>query len=329
VAFYKVTAYSYYSCNPELINENEFLAKKIANLQLQLETSLKEVLNLKHMFSSKDREIETLQREIAKITEEFARKIQILMLEIERLTDENARLRHIAKDLVVTDERDEVKTALGDDGRPMDTNTVTEIDIDYQRSHYIPLKFSETFRNLQRLTVHASELKMLRPHDLQGLVNLEILRLTGNELLKIEGDSFADLIKLELLDLSQNRIEDIDAGVFDTLINLKYLDLRENQLPILKPGLFAKLINLIELDLSYNPLVSIKSDIFPCPSQIQELRIAGSGLTFIDPIILACTSHLNAIDLSRNQCIDLKIEDVTRDPTKMLQLYSTVGLSCH
>ena len=113
--------------------------------------------------------------------------------------------------------------------------------------------------------------------------------------------------------------------------NLKVLNLSSNKLQEIQAGIFNQLNCLKSLDLSSNNLKTLETNAFTGLEKLQNLNLADNRLKVISSNILDSLKVLQIVDMTKNDCINLRSPEVTlkdiRDQLKEYCVYA-VGLKC-
>lgn len=115
------------------------------------------------------------------------------------------------------------------EGTAVNTEGTKELDIQGQRTLFLPTNLAKMFPNLNRLHVVDSGLFEINANVLKNLTGLINLSFKENKLLEIPVDSFINLRSLERLDLSMNNIENLEDGVYKSLVKLEDLRLHRGK----------------------------------------------------------------------------------------------------
>lgn len=165
----------------------------------------------------------------------------------------------------------------------MTSKNVTKFVVEnHQTMEYFPINIAEVFPSLKKVEVTSSNLKKIS--SFVGS-NLEWIKITGNKIEKVESNSFVESPMLSYIDISNNEITNIPKNIFLKNLELLEVNLSDNRLETINWSMFTVTTMLQSVDISYNKL-----------KQIDWTQVS---------------TDLESIDLTGNECIDMKysIED--------------------
>ncbi|MBN8566587.1 MAG: leucine-rich repeat protein, partial [Flavobacteriales bacterium] len=112
-----------------------------------------------------------------------------------------------------------------------DTNTLTRLDLSYNRIQMLTTKFTSYFINVKNLNLGYNNISFIGDFLFENMKNLQYLILGGNHLKDaLNYFKLAGLINLNLLDIGSNSLKEIETNAFQDLINLNYLSLQKNEI---------------------------------------------------------------------------------------------------
>lgn len=131
---------------------------------------------------------------------------------------------------IITDRSNQIiDTATGNHLEWKTNNDVKVVYFQNSKVLYFPLGLEKIFKNLEGISVTASEFKEIRKDDLKDYPKLRELSLHYGNIETIEADLFINNPNLEGIYLNNNKISQIDANVFNNLkTKLKDLYLADN-----------------------------------------------------------------------------------------------------
>lgn len=177
----------------------------------------------------------------------------------------------------------------------INTELITELVFNNQRTHFLPHNISNFFTKLTKLTVTNCQLISINEEVFFGLHDLTEINFSSNQLIEIKSRDFNHFVKLLKLDLSHNRIDSIENSAFNSLANLLELRLNDN--------LLVKLDSKIIMSSKHLKILSLQNN-----------HISQVASNFLD----YCSKYLEIINLRNNDCVDLKfptttLEDIRRN----------------
>jgi len=137
------------------------------------------------------------------------------------------------------------------------------------------------------------------------LPNFTQLLIVVSGLKYVERVKLAKLPQLKVLNFYGNKIESFDEDVFDDLKNLEFLAFVHNHIKILEPRLLWNLVNLEKFWSFYNPTQAIPGTLFTKNKKLVEAMMHSGKIKKID-FNFKTLQNLEVLDLTSNECIDLK-----------------------
>ena len=189
-------------------------------------------------------------------------------------------------------------------GEHLENRTNDDVRIVQIRNSETPFMIQqifETFRNIEELYIHNSNLQSIRIPD---IVQLTQIHVDGNNISRIENGSFDGQSNLWFLNLRDNNIQEIEIEALTGLEALGTLNLVGNHIQALVPGTFDSLRNLSRVELDRNNLTSISDELFAQSPLVRILYIEANLIDQISPRLIASLVNLTHIDLTGNACID-------------------------
>lgn len=155
-----------------------------------------------------------------------------------------------------------------------------------------------------------------------GMIMIERSQLTAIQKSDFEG--FKLLIKIII---RFNNLSSIDPEAFNSLARLEILDLSNNNIRFIPPRLFTKLVLLTSLNLSFNSLEKLPAELLLRKNKIQHFWLNNNELEIIDIQVMRCLRKAETVDLSSNDCIDMKYEK-QKQTKSFAEIFTEVDVSC-
>lgn len=182
---------------------------------------------------------------------------------------------------------------------------ITTFNVINQSINFLPFELYVTFPNLAEIVVERSKLTSLQRNDFKHLSVLKKIVIRYNNLTMIEAGTVDDVAQLEHLDLSFNNIQSLPVKIFAALTKVKTLILSEN---------------LLE---------KFTADLLPRKNAIEEFRIDHNQLEMIETKTLRFLRRAKLIDLSGNNCIDMKFDKAANTSRALVELSGEIDLNCN
>ncbi|XP_070504731.1 leucine-rich repeat-containing protein 15-like [Chironomus tepperi] len=156
------------------------------------------------------------------------------------------------------------------------------------------------------------------------LTNLEHLYLDGNSFTQIDGYAFDFLQTLHTLWFSSCGFSSLDETWFKGMEELRELQLNDNQLTNLPSEIFSSLRSLQVLNLNDNKLTTISADSFSTRmDKFKEIYANDNKINFVDPQFFNISRTLEIVEFERNECVDQKFEEFTKNRIDNLAKFET------
>lgn len=164
--------------------------------------------------------------------------------------------------------------------------SVNGLSIVGQTVNFIPKNIEKFFPNLTILEVVSSELKELRPKDLEPFPKLRALFLSNNSIHIIERDSFKNNKNLEVIWLNNNGVKFIDPFVFDHLFVLRSLNL---------VGSASKDLGLVEYTDNVHNFILYMREVYSFPAALWKDNEELTNELHKTKIMLEVSAVINAL----------------------------------
>lgn len=182
-------------------------------------------------------------------------------------------------------------------GQAIDAGSIEELKVFNQQATFMPLKLSDSFKNLNALSFVKCGLLTLDATTLSGLRKLLTLNLSHNKINEISGKELVELVALNFLDLSNNKLEKINDNAF------------------------LSLTELVTIKLNDNLLLELTSESFKSQTKLKFLFVQNNLLTFVRPTVLDSLKKLEFVDLSNNRCVDIAASKTSIVTIKSLEAF--------
>lgn len=237
------------------------------------------------------------EKSLSDLTKEITKKcvapIEINCKEVNNISD------CIVEDLMIYSRKTNISNVNGN------VNNVTSLAVIDQSILFLPKALGSFFPYLLRIRIENSQLSELQENDFIDMTALKSIVILNNNLMSMSSKSFNGLSRLELLDLSSNNIKHLEENVFADLLNLKTLTLSDNDLKQLLLWSFPHSSKaIVNFRANNNKLELIEMGV------IKRLRIA------------------SVIDLTENDCIDMKFDKLDKSTKSFVQLVTEVEFNC-
>ncbi|KAI8483886.1 hypothetical protein Bbelb_384130 [Branchiostoma belcheri] len=183
----------------------------------------------------------------------------------------------------------------------------------------LPDRFFGNLRNLERIDISETGLRVLSVDTFANLTALRFLDLSRNNIGNLQDGVFDDLSTLSFLDLhennisslpsvghlpglselhlQQNSITTISPSALDRLHSLTKLDLSRNVIQTIPTGTLRQLKRLSFLDVGYNPIVAVGGDTFEGPTNLTDLGLDDHQLDTWNPEVLLNMTSLRYLHI--------------------------------
>lgn len=165
-------------------------------------------------------------------------------------------------------------------------------------------------REVTKKLIIVDQRTLFLPENLaQVFVQLTELEVTSSGLFEIVSKVFSNMTHLTTLNITHNKVRELSLNTFQDLVNLLILDLSNNKIEVMSSEAFHNLKKLYHLNLSDNKLKSISNNFQGLFNNLRFLSLKNNRLKFISANLLSSESKFNILDLTSNDCIDMKLPE--------------------